>query len=178
MALKQRNEMDKAFQWDFSHIYPTYEAWEKAYADVQGRLSEVTKFAGKLGDGVEAIKEALDCIYAIEQEVELVYLYAMLHKSADNGDPKYQEMQGKAMNLIVALSTNAAYLSPEIVSLPKETIDEYLASDLLKTYHHNIADSTRTASHVLTQRPRASLQSFTIPQAQRRTPLKCLKALT
>ena len=149
MALKKRNEMDKAFQWDFSHMYPTYEAWEKAYADVQSRIPEVTKFAGKLGDGVEAIKEALDCIYSIEQDVELVYLYAMLHKSADNGDPKYQEMQGKAINLIVALSTNAAYVSPEIVSLPKETIDEYLASDLLKTYHHTIADSTRAASHVL-----------------------------
>ena len=62
MALKQRNEMDKNFQWDFSHIYPTYEAWEKAYADVQGRIPEVARFAGKLGDGVEAVKEALDCI--------------------------------------------------------------------------------------------------------------------
>ena len=33
MEVKARKEMDPAYQWDFSHIFPTREAWEEAYAE-------------------------------------------------------------------------------------------------------------------------------------------------
>ena len=33
MEVKARKEMDPAYQWDFSHIFSTREAWEKAYAE-------------------------------------------------------------------------------------------------------------------------------------------------
>ncbi len=149
MALKPRNEMNPEFMWDFSHIFPTYEAWEEAYAHVESRVDEITKYQGTLANGPEAMKAALDCYFSIDEEAELVYLYAMLHKEADNGNTKYQEMVGKVINLIVALSSKSAFFSPELVSIPKDVVDSYLADESLQTYHHFIEDSTRMAPHVL-----------------------------
>ena len=42
MEVKARREMDPAYQWDFSHIFPTREAWEQAYAEAGERSEEHT----------------------------------------------------------------------------------------------------------------------------------------
>lgn len=149
MALRSRKEMNPEFTWDFSHIFKTYEDWESAYNAVYARVDEAAAFAGRLGEGADVMKEALDTLFDLSYKAELVYLYAMLHKSADNGDPKYQEMNGRVMNLMVALSSRAAYISPEIVALPKETVDEYLASPKLTLYRHFLEDTARMAPHTL-----------------------------
>lgn len=149
MALKQRKEMNPDFTWDFSHIFKTYEDWENAYNAVYARIDEIAEFQGHLGDGVATMKKALDVFFDISYKAELVYLYASLHKSSDNGDPKHQEMGGRVMNLLVALSSKAAYINPEIVALPKEVMDEYLASEELSLYRHTLEDTARLAPHTL-----------------------------
>jgi len=149
MALKQRKEMNPDFTWDFSHIFKTYEDWENEYNAVYARLDEISAFEGKLGDGADVMKKALDTLFDISYKAELVYLYAMLHKSADNGDPKYQEMNGRVMNLMVAFSSKAAYISPEIVALPEQTVSAYLESETLALYRHFLEDTARMAPHTL-----------------------------
>lgn len=149
MALKSRKEMNPDYMWDFSHIFKTYEDWEAAYNAVQARVSEPAAFAGRLGEGASVMKEALDTFFEISYKIELVYLYAMLHKSSDNGDPKYQEMNGRVMNLFVAFSSSTAFFSPEVVALPKEVIDSYLADESLALYRHFLEDTARMAPHTL-----------------------------
>ena len=123
---KSRKEMDPKFQWDFTHIFPSKEAWENAYKEVEARIPEIAALQGKLCESAESLKKGLDTINEISEKAELVYLYAMLHKSGDGGDPEYQQMEGRAISLIVGMSTVASFVEPEILAADESVIKGYM----------------------------------------------------
>ncbi len=152
MELKSRNEIKEIFKWDLSPIFKSIEDWEKAYAEAKKAADEAGGVAGTLGQSAESLKAGLDQIFSALQKVELVYSYASLQKSGDNGNSKYQEMSAKAMNLFVALDTSIAFVDPEILAVPEEKLKEYLASDALKGYRHMIEDIDRARAHTLDEK--------------------------
>ena len=147
--LRSRKEMDPKFMWDFSHIYADKAAWEKAYKEAEEAIPAIAALQGKLCESADALKKGLDVIYSAQQKMELVYLYAMLHKSGDNGDPEYQEMVGRAINLIVSMSTVSAFIEPEILACDEATVRSYLENEELATYRHTAGDVLRGRAHML-----------------------------
>ena len=88
MALKNRREMDPKFQWKLSDIFETQAAWEQAFQNAKKAVDTLGALEGTLKQSPQQLKAGLDQIYAATQQVELVYLYANLFKSGDNGDPE------------------------------------------------------------------------------------------
>ena len=117
MALQTRSEAVERYTWNFKDIFESDEAWERAYAEAEQMLEQIPPLEGTLGVSAESMKRALDVIKGAEQRVEIIYIYAMLRKNVDNGDPAYQTMSGRAMNLLVKLSTACAFDDPEILSI-------------------------------------------------------------
>lgn len=152
MELKSRNEIKDIFKWDLAPIFKSPEDWERAYAEAKKAADEAGRVAGTLGQSAESMKAGLDQIFTALQKVELVYSYASLLKSGDNGDSKYQEMSARAMNLYVALDTSIAFVDPEILAVPEEKLKEYLASDALKGYRHLIGDIDRSRAYTLDEK--------------------------
>ena len=146
--LKERRNMDPKFMWDLKHIYPSKEAWEAACAELKAEIPGLDRFTGTLGTARGA-KEALDSLYKTIEKATLIYLYAELLKSGDNGDPEYQAMNQQAMVLLVQMDAVTSYITPELAGLPTETLQSYLADPSLKEYHHHIEDIIRVRAHVL-----------------------------
>lgn len=149
MEVNKRKEMDPKFQWDYSHMFENKETWEKAFNEAEGFISKVQSVAGTLGQSAESLKNGLDTIYQAYEKAELVYLYAFLHKSGDNGDPEYQDMAARATKLLVALETAASFSEPEILAIPEDKLNEYLKYEGLKTYRHKIHNIARARAHTL-----------------------------
>ena len=147
--MKTRSEMDPKFMWDFSHMYPTKEAWEAAYAECEADIAKLSSLAGTLCASAESLKAGLDAVYAASKKLELVYLYAMLHQSSDNGDPEHQAMQGRAMNLFVAMNTAVAFLEPEILECDEQTVRSYLEQPALAVYRQTVGEILRGRAHML-----------------------------
>lgn len=149
MALKNRNEMDPAFQWKLSDIYPSLAAWEEAYTHAQGLVDGLSSLPGTLASSVDALKAAEDQIFAAVEEVSLLYTYANLMKSGDNGDALAQALEARAMNLYVNLSTALAFVDPELLSIPEETMQAWLEDPRLRDYRHILEDTTRMRAYTL-----------------------------
>ena len=147
MALKQRNDVEKRFTWNFSDIYENDEAWEQAYADADAAIDAIPSVQGTLGLSVESMKKGLDTVFAAAQKTELVYTYSMLRLNVDNGDPKYQAMNGRANNLFVKFSTLCSFLDPEILSIDEDKLAEMRNDPALKTYRHLLEDTDRNRAH-------------------------------
>ncbi len=147
MAIKQRNEIDEQFTWNFSDIFVSDEAWETAYAAAEQKIAAVDAVKGTLGKSAEALRHGLDAVYAAAREMELVYIYAMLRKNVDNGDPKYQAMQGRAVNLSVRFSTACAFLDPEILAIDAARLAEMMQHPLLASYRHILEDTDRNRAY-------------------------------
>ncbi len=149
MSAKPRKDMNPEYLWDLTPIFKDAEAWNAAFDEADAAVKALADLPGTLGRDAECLASGLDRITRAEQQVERVYEYAFLCKSGGNGDPVCQEMEARAIGLAVALETATAFVSPEILQIPAEILDEWLATDGLKTYRHLIDDITRSRSHTL-----------------------------
>lgn len=149
MALQTRAEAKKEFTWNFSDIFADDNAWETAYDCASEDMEKIPAYAGTLAKSAASMKEALDLITAVSRQVEILYVYSMLRLNVDNGDPTYQKMNGRAMNLYVRLSTLTAFVSPEILSIDEATLSEMMADPALATYRHALEDTDRMRKYTL-----------------------------
>lgn len=149
MALQTRAEAKKEFTWNFSDIFADNAAWEAAYKKAAEEVEKIPALAGTLGKSVAGMKAALDLITEVSRQVEVLYIYSMLRMNVDNGDPTYQAMNGRATNLLVRLSTVAAFVGPEILSIDEKKLAEMMADPALKTYRHALEDTDRMRKYTL-----------------------------
>ena len=147
MAEKQRIEINDALKWDFSDIFESDAAWETAYTEAEAAIGGLDSIRGTLGNSVKAMKSGLDRLFSVSEQIEHVFLYAMLRKNVDNGDATYQTMYGKAMNLHVAFSTACAFLDPEILSIAPEKLVEMMNNPALANYRHMLENTDRMRAH-------------------------------
>ena len=75
-------------------------------------------------------------------------------------------MDGKATSAYVRFSTALAFFDPEILAIPEETLNAFLAPDEMKPYRHYIENLTRSRAHCLdAQRERMLAQLGDAAQA-------------
>ena len=149
MEVKLRKEMDPKYQWDLTPIYESGAAWEADYAKAEQAIKALADLPGTLSQSGAALADGLRRIYAAAEKVERVYSYAFLMKSGDNGDPRCQEMEARAVRLFVSLEMATAFVNPEILSIPEQSLKTWLESDALKTYRHMAEDIMRGKPHTL-----------------------------
>ena len=148
MAIQTRKEMDAAFQWALSDIFKDGTAWQQAYDKAEAELGELGAISGSLKDAA-SLRQGLDTYYRIQQDIFLVYIYAMLVKSGDNGDPEAQAMEERAMRLYVTADAESSFLTPEILALPKETLEACKSDPALAGYRHILQDIDRGRPYTL-----------------------------
>lgn len=149
MELKSRKDMNPEFMWDFTHMFPTKEAWEAAYKEAEAMTAGLAAYEGTLGESAAALQKGLDAVNTAGEKLERVYLYAMLHKAGDNGDPEYQAMDARCTTLYVSFQMATAFLTPEILSIPEETLAAYMKEEGLATYRHMVEDMCRARAYTL-----------------------------
>ena len=145
----KRSEQDIRFQWDLTKIYPDTAAWEAAMQEAEAALAPLAAIPGTLGTSKEAFKKGLDTIYASMFKVELPYTYAFLKKTEDGSVAENQEMAARSESLLVKFNAAIAFLSPEILAIPAEKLDEWMQDEALATYRHTVDDIVRMRAHTL-----------------------------
>lgn len=147
--MKTRKEMNPEFTWDLTHIYKNRAEWEKACAECEEEIKKLPAIEGTLGKSVDSMKKGLDQLYSTLQKAELIYVYTMLQKSQDGGEPEYQEMEMLATSIIVRASTALAFLNPEIIAIPEKKLDRMIKDKKLEGYRHILEDIARGRAHTL-----------------------------
>lgn len=145
----KRSEQNPAFQWDLTPMYPNDAAWETAMQQVEASLGTLAAIPGTLGRSKQDFKAGLDAVVAVMQKLETPSIYAFLKKTADGSETKSQEMSARAQSLGVKVEAALAFLNPEILSIPADTLSAWMANDELATYRHMVDDIVRTRAHTL-----------------------------
>lgn len=150
--LPTREEIDDRYKWRVDHIFPDQDAWEAAFARVEQLLEEAGKHQGRLATSAGALLQALRWLEDIGKELSRVYIYAMLRHDENTADPQNQELMGRVRTLAVRVDQATAFVRPELLSAPVETIREFVdSSPELQVYGHFLDDILRHAPHVLSQ---------------------------
>lgn len=149
MEIKSRKDADPRYTWDFTEIYSSKEDFEKALSEAEAEIGEVVALNGKLTGSAGELKAGLDRFFDLSEKLEKAYCYAMLHSSTDNGDPEYQDMEGRAMRLYVAFSAATSFFRPLILALPEDVLNGYIDAPELKKYRHFLDDIRRGRAYTL-----------------------------
>ena len=127
--IPQRSEIPAEHTWDTSAIYPTDTAWEKEFDETQALVRTLPQYAGRLGESAKTLYEFLTAFMQAGDKLSNLYRYASLRQDEDTRVPQYQAMAGKAMSLLVETNAAIAFATPELLKLPKETLEQFYADE-------------------------------------------------
>lgn len=150
MALPLRSETDKKYHWKIEDLYETDELWEADYEKVYGQLKNEPEYKGRLGESEEILYQALTESDALEQAVEKLYVYANQKYYEDTGNAVYQNLAGKAQNLMTMFYAKYSYQEPEILEMPEEKLRAFVQSEGdIRLFRHYLEDILRQKPHIL-----------------------------
>jgi oligoendopeptidase F len=152
LRLPKRSKVKPGDTWDLSSLCASDEAWEKEFAKLDKLIPGFEKFKGKLGDGAKTLAACLKYDGDFERLGEKVGGYAHLKVTEDQAQSKYQGMVGRFQNLATRASQASSYIRPEILALPKKTLDACLAAKELAPYKLALERIVRYRPYTLSAR--------------------------
>jgi oligoendopeptidase F len=148
----ERDNIDEKYKWNLDEIYPSVEAWQKDKEKIKERLPQITKFKGQLGVSGSKLKEAFETFFMIRKEYSKAAGYAARLSDQDTRESEPQAMKQAIRQLGTEFSKAAAYINPEILSIPKDKMDGFFKEEAgLETYRHIIDDIQRSRDHILSE---------------------------
>lgn len=158
MKVLPRAQGDPAFQWDLTPIFPDDAAWKAALDKAYEFVPQLHSFEGKLNESGETLLSYLELEERISEAIETVYGYASLKADEDTSLAAPQDMRGKAVSLMVAISTADAFATPELIAIEDETLEQYyVETPGLEKYRTALHNIRRRKAHILSQKEEALL---------------------
>lgn len=141
--------MDNKYEWALEDIFVSEEQF---YNECERVAPEITfaEFKGKLGNR----EDFLACMKKQEKigrAIEKLSVYAMMKFDTDTSSSKFDALNKKADALAVKFGSAAAFITPELIALPEETIEGYIGDPSLKDYDYFLKCLIKEKAHVLSE---------------------------
>lgn len=158
---KVRSEIPAKYRWNFSDIYPDWNAWEQGRADMEKKMNEYAALKGTLSGGAQNVLKA----YKLSDEMNIiaykVYRYPQLQRDVNTRDndiaAKLQQVQG----MFAKFGTATAWFNPELLAIDWNTMKKWLdETPELAPYRYSISNLYRQQQHVLDERGEKLLSYF------------------
>lgn len=144
-----RSEIPTEYTWDLTTVYADDAAWEAAVQALDAQLPAAERLQGSIRQGAEALLQALEFRDRLFRAMERLHVYASLRKDSDSADSAGQALTERAGSLLARLRAVFAFLEPEILSLPDETLRTWRADEQrLSVYGHALDEVMRKRPHV------------------------------
>jgi oligoendopeptidase F len=157
--LKERKEMDPAYEWNLSSLFENDEAWEKAFAEADSYIKDLASKEGTLKDA-KSIYDFLVMSTAYSRKMEDLFVYANCRHDEDTAAAKGQVMFSKAYGKLVEAETASSYAEPEILSLSNAELEAVIENPMLSDYRIYLKDLQRQKEHTLSAPQEKVIASF------------------
>jgi oligoendopeptidase F len=148
-GLPSRDSIEDKYKWKLEDVYSDEKLWEKDFKSVEAKFSEVESYRGKI-NSPQNLLTVLNLRDEIGKTVDRLFTYARMRRDEDNTVSKYQILADKALHLAVESESRLSFVEPEILSLSKEELLDFLSRDeKLELYRHYINDLLRMKGHIL-----------------------------
>lgn len=147
--LPKRHELPQQSTWNLETVYPDEALWETDFQAVKDRIPQLEAYRGTLGSSAGQLLGALRLRDDAGKLLEQLLVYARMRKDEDNANSRYQALADRSAMLASEFSSAAAFMTPEILSIPEEQLQSFLASEPgLGLYRHHLDEMLRQRPHV------------------------------
>lgn len=147
-TVKTRDQIPAENKWDVESIYATPEVWEQDLARVPALLKALTDLRGKL-TSAQAVAEVFAAEDTLGVLMNKLYLYAHMKEDEDTAVGENQARMGRVRSLFAKISGECAYIRPEILSHPEQTLRSWREEVILMQYRRSIDLLLREKPHTL-----------------------------
>lgn len=149
-SLPKRADTAPEHRWKLEDLFANTKEWEQEYATVKKLATQISQYEGKLADS-QQLKRCLSLEDDISLHTERLYVYANMKHHEDTAEPVYQALSEQAKKLTVDISQALSFITPEILSLSDELLQQYIADPELADYRQTLKEMQRQKAHVLTK---------------------------
>lgn len=154
----KRSQVPEEFTWNLKDMFPSDEAWLAEYEALKALPEQLAAYKGRLGESAETLLAYLRLDDEISLRLNKLYGYASCAADQDTGNSFYQDLRGKAMSVLTAVSSASAFAAPEIMALSDDTLALFtVAQPELEIYRRPLYRIRRRAAHILSPAEEALL---------------------
>jgi oligoendopeptidase F len=148
-TLPKRSEVPVELTWNLESIFATPEDWEQAFTWVNDELPKLAAYQGTLGDSAQTLYEAFQLDNALSEVLGKLYSYASMRSDEDTSNSTNLARQSRIQALAARAGAASAFMTPEILEIPQERIEEFLREEpRLELYRHILDELLRRKPHV------------------------------
>ena len=127
--MKKRGEADSKYTWKLEDMVAEDSQWEQMFKEAAGEISEYASYKGRLAGSADTLYACLLFDDKLSQKIERLYVYARMRSDEDTTVQRYQDMFSRAQTLSYRAAENSSFLVPEILSMDRELLEQYMAAD-------------------------------------------------
>ncbi|MHA3772123.1 oligoendopeptidase F [Verrucomicrobiota bacterium sgz303538] len=148
-AIPTRDQIKIEDTWDLTVLYPTDQAWQEAFAELQRFYPKAAEFQGHIGESATTLRDVMEFEKALSLQIERLGHYASLKSSEDSSDAQNLAREAQFDNLMTRIGEATAFVAPEIQAIDDATFDKYLADSALKDWQIPLRKLRRLKPHTL-----------------------------
>lgn len=146
----KRAEIDSKYKWNMTDFYSDWKEWNEELEELKVMMKEIPQYKGKIKEDSKKFVELIQLEEKMGRVLDKLYVYVYMLKDLDSKDDvssvKLQEIQA----LYTEYSVSAAWITPEILEIPKETMEKWIAENPeLKDHRFGLMEIYRLQGHVL-----------------------------
>ena len=148
----ERKDISKALKWNLTDIFPSDEAWEEEFKQIEAEYGsfDFTVYKGKLGDKQTLLK-CLRFIDTVSRKIEKVYLYAHLRHDEDMRISKYTSAHAQVGAMISKIFAEFSFVEPELTALDDAVLNQFINDPDFAEYDYKLRKIAGAKAHVLSE---------------------------
>nr|WP_106783843.1 oligoendopeptidase F [Lysinibacillus timonensis] len=156
-----RDEVPVELTWDLTTIFSSDDEWEKEFKEIEQLIPNAEQFKGKVTESAERLFDTLQFNDQLSERFSRLYVYSHLKHDQDTTNSLYQAMDGRVRSLGAKLAAAWSFITPEILSVDENTINEYLNHyEPLQLYAQMLKELNLQRPHVLSADKEEMLAQF------------------
>lgn len=147
--------------WRLTDIYADWDAWGKDLEYYKSQTPKYLEYKGRLSEGPATMLEFQKFSEEMSKIGSKLFIFASLNKDVDGKNPLYPTKLQELQTVSVEMSRNTAWIMPELKTIPKEKIDEWMKENKeLAVYAHSFDSFYRQQEHVLDEETQKTLSYY------------------
>jgi oligoendopeptidase F len=148
--LPNRDEVAENLTWRLEDIFATDADWEQEFKKIKELSTKAGEFKGTLGESAEQLYNALSFQDEIMERMGRLYTYSHMRYDQDTTNSNYQSFDDRARNLYTQLSSEFAYMVPEVLAIEEDKLNRFLEEKKdLQLYKHALEELNLQRPHIL-----------------------------
>jgi oligoendopeptidase F len=148
-AIPERDRVEASSKWDLTPLFDGDDGWKALYAELEAEIPLYERYRGRLAASAETFKAAIDFHLDLSRKMERIYTYAHLRSDENKSNDLYLGLYQQAVSLYTRISQASSYMTPEIQSIPDETLQNFRSDGFLGEYDFFLEKIVRYKPHTL-----------------------------